>query len=104
MSTAIRKAWRSYQGLSGAPREFATLALALLIGLLVLPFVIWAAGQVALGDYVRDPSGLPVGGPFALWVDFLRGLAQGSTGYWVAVLGPYLLLLGLRGARWFLRA
>ena len=103
MIATIRTAWRRYQALTGARRELATLALALALGLLLLPFVIWGAGQVFLGTYTRDPTGGTGGGPFALWIDFLRGLASGSLGYWVAALGPYLILLSLRGSRAFLR-
>ena len=103
MLEPIRNAWKSYRALDGVPRELATLGLCLAVALFILPLVIWGAGQVFLGDYVRDPSGMPTGGPLALWIDFLRGLAQGSFGYWLALLGPWLVVLALRGSRWFLR-
>ncbi|MGC4028081.1 MAG: hypothetical protein QM696_04310 [Steroidobacteraceae bacterium] len=103
MPNQILKAWQHYRSLTGLRYELATLGLCLAASLVLLPIVIWLAGQFFLGDYVRSPSGAPTGGPFALWVDYLRGLAQGSLGYWITLLGPWLLLLGLRGSRWLLR-
>jgi hypothetical protein len=96
MFAVIRKSWRRYRGLTGLPRELASLALALAFGLLVLPPMIWLAGHLTLGEYVRSYTGTPVGGPFALWADFFRGLASGSLGYWTALLGPWLLWKWLR--------
>lgn len=103
MSNPIRNAWQAYLSLTGARRELATLGLCLAVGLILLPVVIWLAGHFFLGEYLRDPSGTPTGGPLALWIDYLKGLAQGSLGYWTALLGPWLLLLALRGSRRFLR-
>jgi hypothetical protein len=103
MLEPIRNAWTRYCSLRGVPRELVTLGLCLAVALFILPLIIWAAGQAFLGEYVRDPSGTPTGGPLALWIDFLRGLAQGSLGYWLALLGPWLIVLALRGSRWFLR-
>lgn len=103
MLEPIRNAWNRYRSLRGVPRELVTLGLCLAVALFILPLVIWGAGQVFLGDYVRDPSGTPTGGPVALWIDYLRGLAQGSLGYWLVLLGPWLIVLALRGSRWFLR-
>lgn len=103
MLTFLRNAWRDYRALRGIRRELATLVLCLLLALLLLPAVIWVAGQAFLGDYIRDPSGTPTGGPLSLWVDILAGLVRGEPGYWIAMLGPWLLLLALRASRWFLR-
>jgi hypothetical protein len=96
VSNTIRKAWSKYRRLRGARRELATLALTFAFSLLVLPVVIWSAGKVFLGDYVRTPSGTPTGGPLALWVDYLQGLASGSLGYWTVLVGPYVILVLLR--------
>lgn len=79
------------------PRELATLALMLLVSLTLLPVAIWFAGQVFLGDYIRDPSGAPTGGFGAMWVDYVAGILSGSFGHWVAFLGPWLLLMAGRG-------
>jgi hypothetical protein len=99
VSNAIRNAWRGYRSLTGARRELTLLALLLAFALLVLPFIIWAAGQFFLGDYVRDLPGTRVGGPLALLVDYVRGLAAGAMGYWIVLLGPYVLFNALRACR-----
>jgi hypothetical protein len=91
MFAGIRSAWRRYRGLTGFRRELATLALALAFGLFAMPPLIWLAGHQTLGDYARSYSGTPTGGPFALWVDFVRGLAGGSLGYWTVLLGPWVI-------------
>jgi hypothetical protein len=52
---------------------------------------------------VRTPSGTPTGGPLALWVDYVRGLASASLGYWTVLLGPYVILLALRISRGLLK-
>ncbi len=99
MSTALTRAWRGYRSLPPVPRELATLGLMLLLALTLLPLAIWGAGQVFLGDYLRDPSGSRTGGPLALIGDYVAGIASGSPGHWLALMGPYLLLLAFRGAR-----
>jgi hypothetical protein len=82
VSNAIGRAWSKYRRLRGAQRELAMLGLSLAFALFVLPVIIWIAGKIFLGDYTRSPSGTPTGGPLALWVDYLRGLASapGATG------------------------
>jgi hypothetical protein len=103
VNKSIRKAWRQYRSLPPVRRELATLALMLLVALTVLPLAIWIAGKLFLGDYLRtppDPSGnTATGGPLALLADFVGGVAAGSPGHWLVLLGPYLLLMALRGAR-----
>jgi hypothetical protein len=99
VSNAISRTWRRYNSLPTVQRELATLALMLAIALTLLPLLIWIAGQVFLGDYLRDPAGSRVGGPFALIADYVQGLASGSPGHWMVLLGPYLLLCAFRGAR-----
>ncbi len=93
----LAPSWRRYRALPPVSRELVTLALMLLVSLTLLPVAIWFAGQVFLGDYIRDPSGAPVGGFGSLWFDYVRGIASGSFGYWLAFLGPWLLLLAVRG-------
>jgi hypothetical protein len=97
VSNALAQSWHRYRALPRLPRELATLALMLLVSLTLLPVAIWFAGQVFLGEYIRDPSGAPVGGFGALWLDFLRGILSGSFGYWLAFLGPWLVLMAVRG-------
>jgi hypothetical protein len=94
---ALADSWRRYRALPALPRELVTFGLMLLVGLTVVPVATYIAGQVFLGDYIRDPSGTPVGGLGALWIDFVRGVFSGSMGYLLALLGPYLLLCTVRG-------
>jgi len=103
VSNPIGRAWSGYRRLRGARRELALLGLTLAFSLFVLPVLIWFAGKFSLGEYVRTPAGSPAGGPLALWLDYLGGLASGSLGYWTVFLGPYVLLLALRVSRGLLK-
>lgn len=96
MSKTSAGYWRRYRTLPTLQRELVTLGLMLLFALTLLPLVIFLAGQVFLGDYIRDPSGTPTGGFGALWGDYLKGIFRGSFGYWLVLLGPWLLLLAGR--------
>ena len=96
VSNPIGRAWSGYRRLKGAGRELALFGLMLAFSLFVLPVLIWFAGKIFLGEYVRTPSGAPTGGPLSLWLDYLRGLGSGSLGYWTVLLGPYVILLALR--------
>ncbi len=78
-------------------RELLAMALALASGLLVLPWLIWIAGQLVLGPYVG-------GGVLRFIGDFFVGLAHGELTFWSIVLGPPIFLallrlmwMGLRG-------
>jgi hypothetical protein len=103
VSKSIRKAWRGYRTLPPIRRELVTLGLMLIVALTVLPLAIWSAGQLFLGDYLRDPpdpSGVTrTGGPLALLADFIGGILAGSPGHWLVLLGPWLLLLAFRAGR-----
>jgi hypothetical protein len=85
-----RKSRRSF----GLSTELRNLGLCLGLGVVVLPCLIWLVGRTALGPYTN-------GGLFSLWTDFIRGLARGSTPFWVIALGPYGFLCLLRGG-WYL--
>jgi hypothetical protein len=97
VSKALADSWRRYRALPPLPRELVTFGLMLLVGLTLVPVATYVAGQVFLGDYIRDPSGTPTGGLGALWIDFVRGVFSGSLGYLLALLGPWLLLCAGRG-------
>lgn len=97
MSTALANSWRRYRALPTLQRELVTLALMLLVALTLLPLAIYLAGQAFLGDYIRDPSGSPIGGFAALWLDYLKGIFSGSAGYLLVLLGPWLILMLGRG-------
>lgn len=70
-------------------RELLVAALCLMLGLVVMPCLIFAVGRESLGPYEH-------GGVFALWRDFLLGLAHGSQAFWFVALAPYLLVSVLR--------
>lgn len=72
-------------------RELIIYGAALLVGLVLMPFLIWFAGNRVLGPYTHAQN--PRAGPFALFADYMVGLAHGSAVFWVVALGPALLLL-----------
>ncbi len=80
--------WRAQ---SPALREILLFAACLLVGLLLLPLLIWLFGRMTLGSYAN-------GGPLKLWLDFLGGLAHGELPFWAVLAGPYLASLFFRGA------
>lgn len=103
MSNVLTSAWRRYRSLPGLQRELVAFGLMLLFALTVLPFATWLAGQIFLGDYLRDPGepGLArQGGPWALIVDYVGGILAGSPGHWLVLLGPYVLLWAFRLGRY----
>jgi len=99
MRAVIARLRRTLQRFNAQPpvrRELLLLTAALLFSLLILPPLIWMSGKVFLGDYLRDPSGTPTGGPVALLVDFVGGVLALSPGHWIALLGPYVLTVAWR--------
>jgi hypothetical protein len=88
----LGRLWQQYQDTSGLERELLSFALCLLLGLLVMPCLIFLVGHLALGPYTH-------GGVLALWSDYLRGLASGSMAFWCIALGPYAALWLLRAGR-----
>ena len=83
-------------------RELIVLGIALVCGLVLMPFLIWYAGNRVLGPYSHGQN--PHGGPAALLQDYLSGLLHGSGVFWAVALGPLLLLLLLRLIVWVVRA
>ncbi|HJS90730.1 MAG TPA: hypothetical protein VJ738_12270 [Steroidobacteraceae bacterium] len=78
-----------------ARRELSLYGGALVLGLVVMPLLIWLVGHRILGPYSHgeDPRGL---GPLALYGDYFSGLAHGWLGYWAVALGPAVMLLAVR--------
>jgi len=76
----------------GLAREALSAAACLIVGILVMPCLIFVVGRLSLGPYEH-------GGVFGLWRDFLAGLGSGSEAFWFVALGPYLLFWLLRGGR-----
>src|SRR5947208_6077118 len=79
-----------YGALPRAKRELAIFGIALLFGLIAMPFLIWFAGNRVLGPYIHRQS--PHARPFALAADFLLGLLRGSPVSLSVALRPAVLL------------
>ena len=92
MNDQLRRLWDLARRAHGLARELLTLLACLGIGVIVMPCLIFAAGRLALGAYAH-------GSVFALWHDFITGLASGSQAVWFIALGPYLFVWLLRGGR-----
>lgn len=73
----------------GARGELLLAGCCLLVGVLLMPCLIWIVGRAVLGPYTH-------GGLFALLADFFAGLGGGSLAFWAIALGPYLLLQWVR--------
>lgn len=71
-------------------RELAVLAIAALIGLILVPLAIWLVGGRVLGPYSHGSN--PNAGPLALLGDFYRGLGSGWLSFWIVALGPLILI------------
>lgn len=74
-----------------AVRALRLVGIALAVGFLVAPPLIWITGRGLFGPYAN-------GGLFSLWGDFFGLLASGSLAAWVVALAPLALLLLARGA------
>ncbi|MGC1458760.1 MAG: hypothetical protein WA825_10820 [Steroidobacteraceae bacterium] len=70
-------------------RELLWALIALPVGVLLLPPLIWVVGSRVFGTYAG-------GGTRDLIDHFFRGLAQGQEAFWIVALGPYLALIALR--------
>jgi hypothetical protein len=77
--------------------ELAVAVVALLIGVALMPVLIFYAGVGALGRYEGASLGHIYSGVFA-------GLGQSSTASWVVLLGPYGLYLLFKALRVWWRA
>jgi hypothetical protein len=72
-------------------------AVGLLIGVALMPILIFYAGAAALGRY----DGASLG---ALYASLFVGMRQGSIASWLVFLGPYGLYLLFRALRLWWRA
>lgn len=87
--------WRRYRRTRGLTRELLTLGLCLVLGLLLMPILIFLVGRAELGPYAN-------GSLWSLLGDYYVTLAKGSLAFWLVALGPYGALWLLRGLRlWF---
>lgn len=92
MSHQLQRLADYYLSARGVRRELLAAGICFIVGVLVMPCLIFACGRLILGPYAH-------GNLFALWRDFLQGLGTGSQVSWFILLGPYALLWLLRGAR-----
>jgi len=74
---------------SRARRELLIFLSAAVVGLAVLPPLIFLGGARAFGPYAG-------GGLAALLGNYLHGLASGSLGFWTVAAAPYLIVLVAR--------
>jgi hypothetical protein len=68
----------------------------LLVGLLVMPALIYLVGSAVLKPYAN-------GGLFALYSDFVKGLVELRPSCWIVLLGPFVFLTLFRAFRLVLR-
>jgi hypothetical protein len=76
--------------------EAMTFGLTLLVGLLVMPALVYLAGRYTLREYAN-------GGLFALYFDFFKGLLEPRPSCWIVVAGPFVMLTLIRVFRLILR-
>jgi hypothetical protein len=76
-------------------RELIAVGVALVLGILVMPFLIWLGGNRVLGPYTHGDD--PKAGPWGLFADYVVGLVHGSAVFWGVALGPLALLLLVQG-------
>ena len=97
----LMRARQQFEELPRKQRDGILAIVALAAGLFVMPFLIWAAGSRVLGPYTHGEDANA--GPWALFADYVVGLAHGSAVFWVVALGPLALLLLVRAFRALLR-
>jgi hypothetical protein len=83
-----------YGGLPLSLRVLILYGAAVLFGVLIVPLLLWVAGNRILGPYTQGQN--LHAGPLALLQDFLVGLGHGSAVFWAVALGPAVFLLLLR--------
>jgi hypothetical protein len=70
-------------------RELLWMLIALAVGVLLLPPLIWLVGSRVFGPYAGGGSRELVG-------HFFTGLGQGQAALWLVALGPYLVISAAR--------
>ena len=93
---------RGWRGLSRLQRELIIFAAELVCGLVLVPLLIWVAGNRVLGGYTQGTN--LHAGPGALLGDFFAGLGRGSSVFWLVALGPAILVTLVRAGVHLLRA
>lgn len=85
---------RSFAQMSWFSRELLILALCVIVGVTLVPLLIWVVGNHALGPYTHGTN--THAGPLALLADFFVGLSRGEPTFWLVALGPAILIVLLR--------
>ena len=70
-------------------REFLWILIALPVGVLLLPPLIWLVGSHVFGAYAG-------GNMWDLVDHYFQGLGHAHQAFWIVALGPYLAILTLR--------
>jgi hypothetical protein len=95
---------RGYYFSQSRPKfEAITLGLALLVGLVVMPALIYLAGRYSLGPYAHGTALEPDTNLFSLLFDFYKGLIEPRPSCWIVVVGPFVFLSFVRLCRLLLR-
>jgi hypothetical protein len=76
--------------------EAITLGVMVLVGILVMPALIYLAGSLVLNAYAN-------GGLFTFYADFLKGLVEFRASCWIVLAGPFVFLTLFRLFRLILR-
>ena len=92
-----------YFSLSRPKFEAMTLGLALLVGLVVMPALIYLAGKYTLGVYGQGTVTEGQSSVFTLFGDFYEGLVELRPSCWIVVFGPFVFLCFVRVCRLILR-
>ncbi len=69
---------------------------AVLLGVVVVPLLIWVVGSRILGPYTHGNNSQA--GPMALLGDFYEGLSKGWLSYWLVAVGPLVIIVFARAA------
>jgi hypothetical protein len=69
---------------------------AVILGLVVVPVLIWVVGNRILGPYTHGNN--LHAGPMALLGDFYEGLSKGWLSYWIVAVGPLVIIVFVRAA------
>jgi hypothetical protein len=85
-----------YSAASASQRQLLWAVALLLLGLIVVPLLIYVAGVNTLGRY--EGAGL-----WHLYATLYKSLASGAPASWIVVLGPNLLLWLAQGLRFWWR-
>jgi hypothetical protein len=76
--------------------ESVTLGLMVVVGLLVMPALIYLVGTLVLNAYAN-------GGLFTFYFDFLKGLVELRPSCWIVLAGPFVFLSLFRAFRFIVR-